>query len=204
MRNAQNIQILPTNSDSSIDNESIKEVEIAYFTKNLGVSTIIYLTVPMECPATSPDGVATVFSIQGWKNHMNTFNDIQYSIECQRIKHCSFADSDLINAEHCEVDFESDIFKQINKNNNENNEENYTYITFLSAQDSQCKFKQNEKWHRYIEIDIQLIYYANYSMKRLLRKKMQTNVLLLFQKVLELKNVLIFTIVMIVLCKNSR
>ncbi|CAB4381842.1 unnamed protein product [Rhizophagus irregularis] len=123
MRNAQNIQILPTNSDSSIDNESIKEVEIAYFTKNLGVSTIIYLTVPMECPATSPDGVATVFSIQGWKNHMNTFNDIQYSIGSG--------------------DFESDIFKQINKNNNENNEENYTYITFLSAQDSQCKFKQN-------------------------------------------------------------
>ncbi|POG66525.1 hypothetical protein GLOIN_2v1780459 [Rhizophagus irregularis DAOM 181602=DAOM 197198] len=35
--------------------------------------------------------------------------------------------------EHCEVDFESDIYK-----------ENYTYITFLTAQDSQCKFKQND------------------------------------------------------------
>ncbi|CAB5381523.1 unnamed protein product [Rhizophagus irregularis] len=76
----KNIQILPTNSDSSIDNESIKEVEMAYFTKNLGVSTIIHLTVLMECPATSPDGVVTVFSIQGWKNHMNAFNDVQYSI----------------------------------------------------------------------------------------------------------------------------
>ncbi|PKK62041.1 hypothetical protein RhiirC2_718001 [Rhizophagus irregularis] len=112
--------ILPTNSDSSIDNESIKEVEIAYFTKNLGVSTIIYLTVPMECPATSPDGVATVFSIQGWKNHMNTFNDIQYSIGSGGIQECPFL------------------------------------ATFLL---------QN------------------------IRKKMQTNVLLLFQKVLELKNV---------------
>ncbi|EXX57182.1 hypothetical protein RirG_209540 [Rhizophagus irregularis DAOM 197198w] len=66
-------------SDSSIDNESIKEVEMAYFTKNLGVSTIIHLTVLMECPATSPDGVVTVFSIQGWKNHMNAFNDRWYS-----------------------------------------------------------------------------------------------------------------------------
>ncbi|CAB4442207.1 unnamed protein product [Rhizophagus irregularis] len=54
--------------DSSSDNESIKEAEMAYFTKNLGVSTIIYSTVPMiEYPTTSPDGVATVFSIQGWK-----------------------------------------------------------------------------------------------------------------------------------------
>ncbi|CAB4438841.1 unnamed protein product [Rhizophagus irregularis] len=88
--NAQNIQILPTNSDSSIDNESIKEVEMAYFTKNLGVSTIIHLTVPMECPATSSDGVATVFSIQGWKNHMNAFNDIQYSIGSGGIQKCPF------------------------------------------------------------------------------------------------------------------
>ncbi|RGB22600.1 hypothetical protein C1646_748468 [Rhizophagus diaphanus] len=39
----------------------------------------------------------------------------KYVRECQRIKHRSFADSDLINAEHCEVDFESDIYKQINK-----------------------------------------------------------------------------------------
>ncbi|PKC66924.1 hypothetical protein RhiirA1_441459 [Rhizophagus irregularis] len=52
---------------------------MAYFTKNLGVSTIIHLTVLMECPATSPDGVVTVFSIQGWKNHMNAFNDRWYS-----------------------------------------------------------------------------------------------------------------------------
>ncbi|EXX65997.1 hypothetical protein RirG_127980 [Rhizophagus irregularis DAOM 197198w] len=98
---------------------------------------------------------------------MDAFNDIQYSIgsgsgspiqkcpffgnisvtkyvrECQGIKHCSFADFDLINAKHCEVDFESDIFKQINKNNKENNKENYTYIIFLATQDLQCKFKQN-------------------------------------------------------------
>ncbi|CAB4474507.1 unnamed protein product [Rhizophagus irregularis] len=42
-KDAQNIQVLPTNSDSSSDNECIKETGITYFTKNL------------------------VFSIQGWK-----------------------------------------------------------------------------------------------------------------------------------------
>ena len=63
------------NSDSNSDNESIKETEMAYFTKNLGVSTVIYSTV-LEYPATSSDGIATVFSIQGWKNHMDAFNDV--------------------------------------------------------------------------------------------------------------------------------
>lgn len=52
----------------------------------------------------------------------------KYVRGCQGIKHCSFANSDLINAEHCEVDFESDIYKQINKNNNGNSKENYTYM----------------------------------------------------------------------------
>ena len=55
--------MLPINSDSSSDNESIKEIEMAYFTKNLGVPTVIYSTVPIEYPATSSDGIATVFSI---------------------------------------------------------------------------------------------------------------------------------------------
>jgi len=63
-------------NDSSSDNDSIKEM--AYFTKNLGVPTVIYSTVPIEYPATSPDGVATIFSIQGWKNHMDAFNDVSY------------------------------------------------------------------------------------------------------------------------------
>ncbi len=52
----------------------------------------------------------------------------KYIRTCQGIKHCSFANSDLINAEHCEVDFESDIYKQINKNHNENSIINRTYV----------------------------------------------------------------------------
>ncbi|CAB4414077.1 unnamed protein product [Rhizophagus irregularis] len=70
-------------SDSSSDNENIKKTEMAYFTKNFGISIIIYSTVPIEYP-TSSDGVYT----------------IQY-----------------------------DNIPVIN-------------ITFLTAQDSQCKFKQ--------------------------------------------------------------
>ena len=60
------------------DNDNIiEETEMAYFTKNLGVSTVIYTTVPIEYPATSPNGVATIFSIQGWKNHMDAFTDVR-------------------------------------------------------------------------------------------------------------------------------
>lgn len=38
---------------------------MAYFMNNLGVSTVIY-----------SNDVATVFSIQGWKNHMDAFNNV--------------------------------------------------------------------------------------------------------------------------------
>ena len=49
---------------------------MAYFTKNLGVQTVIYTTVPIEYPVTSPDGIATVFNIQGWKSPMDAFNNV--------------------------------------------------------------------------------------------------------------------------------
>ena len=62
------------------DNDIIEETEMAYFTKNLGVPTVIYTTVPIEYPATSPDRVATIFSVQGWKNHMDAFNDVRKQI----------------------------------------------------------------------------------------------------------------------------
>ena len=47
----------------------MKETEMAYFTKDLGISTVIYTTVHIEYLATSSNGVATIFSIQGWKDH---------------------------------------------------------------------------------------------------------------------------------------
>jgi hypothetical protein len=47
---------------------------------------------------------------------------------CQGIKHCSFADPNIVNAEHCEVNFDSEIYKQINKNHKENSIKNNTYV----------------------------------------------------------------------------
>jgi hypothetical protein len=56
--------------------DSIQETRMAYFTKNLGVQTVVYTTVPVEYPATSPNGIATIFSVQGWKNPMDAFNNV--------------------------------------------------------------------------------------------------------------------------------
>ena len=52
--------------------DDMKEIEMAYFTKNLGISTVIYTTVPIEYPATSSDGVAQF--LEGWKDHTDAFN----------------------------------------------------------------------------------------------------------------------------------
>ncbi|CAG8727301.1 8851_t:CDS:2, partial [Funneliformis mosseae] len=54
-------QILPINSNSSSNNR----IKLAYFTKNLSVLTIIYLTILIKYSATSSNDVATVFNIQG-------------------------------------------------------------------------------------------------------------------------------------------
>ena len=54
----------------------MKETNMAYFTVNFGVSTVIHTTVPIEYPATSSDGVATIFNVHGWKDHMAAFNDV--------------------------------------------------------------------------------------------------------------------------------
>ncbi|CAB5366310.1 unnamed protein product [Rhizophagus irregularis] len=85
------------------------------------------------------------------ENHFDAFNNIQYLLVAVmvllfknvlflvtlllQIMQESAKESNivpflilLINAEHCEVDFKSDLYKQINKDNNENNKENYTYI----------------------------------------------------------------------------
>ena len=116
----------------------------------------------MEYPETSPEGVATVYNVTGWKNAMDAFSDVtvttyyllvfnlitshkslilyhneRFSIQqmvqvvlqisgnvlffggipvkkdqrkCQGIKFCQFTDPELVNQEHCSVDFDSEIF----------------------------------------------------------------------------------------------
>lgn len=62
--------------DDGDTDDSIQEAKMAYFTKNLGVQTVVYSTVPIEYPATSPNGIATIFSVQGWKDPMDAFNNV--------------------------------------------------------------------------------------------------------------------------------
>jgi len=49
---------------------------MAFFTKHLSVSEIIYSAFPFEYPKTSPQEVATIFNILGWLNPIACFNDV--------------------------------------------------------------------------------------------------------------------------------
>jgi len=42
----------------------------------LRVSRVVYTTVPIEYPDTSPEGVATVYNITGWKSYTDAFTDV--------------------------------------------------------------------------------------------------------------------------------
>lgn len=59
--------------DKEIDND---EESLAYFTKNLSVTTIIHTSVPIEYPRTSPTGVATIYNVIGWSNPLACFSDV--------------------------------------------------------------------------------------------------------------------------------
>ncbi|PKB95238.1 hypothetical protein RhiirA5_404684 [Rhizophagus irregularis] len=216
------IEMSENNSSSENENETF-----AFFTTQLQVPKVIYTAVPVEYPETSPEGVATVYNVTGWKNAMDAFSDVttyyllvQYSTngsggatdirecpffggipvkkdqrKCQGIKFCQFTDPELVNQEHCSVDFDSEIFQHYIQQNNNNTSEVKTYTLFLAAKDTPCnfkkdniscdgkprlgrvtnyqtnivsyfigcnKYKQGDKWHRYIkikqdEIDVSLL-----------------------------------------------
>ena len=46
---------------------------------------------------------------------------------CQGIKFCQFTDPELINQEHCSVDFDSEIFKNYIQQQEDNSKEAKTY-----------------------------------------------------------------------------
>ncbi|CAB4467683.1 unnamed protein product [Rhizophagus irregularis] len=155
------IKMRENNSDS--ENELESEETLAFFTSQLRVPKVIYTTVPIEYPDTSSEGVATVYNVTGWKNHTDAFSDIQYSTngsggttniqecpffggipvkknqrKCQGIKFCQFTDPELVNQEHCSVDFDSEIFQHYTQQNNNNTKEAKTYTLFLAAKDTPC------------------------------------------------------------------
>ena len=45
----------------------------AFFTSQLRVSKIIHTTVPIKYPATSLEGVATVYNVTSWKDYKDAF-----------------------------------------------------------------------------------------------------------------------------------
>ncbi|RGB33580.1 hypothetical protein C1646_761569 [Rhizophagus diaphanus] len=148
------IKMIKNNSDS--ENELESEETLAFFTSQLRVPKVIY-----NCS----------YNVTGWKNHTDAFSD--------------FTDPELVNQEHCSVDFDSEIFQHYTQQNNNNTKEAKTYILFLAAKDTPCnfkkdnipcngghhigritnyqtnivsyfigcnKYKQGDKWHRYIKI----------------------------------------------------
>ncbi|GBC36937.2 hypothetical protein GLOIN_2v1773466 [Rhizophagus irregularis DAOM 181602=DAOM 197198] len=153
------------NEDKSEDDEN--NGTVAFFTSKLQVPKIIYTTVPVEYPETSLEGVATIYNVTGWKNHMDAFSDIQYSTNgsggssnikecpffggisikkdkrmCQGIKFCQFTDQEFVNQEHCSVDFDSETFKKYTQQQDINSKEAKTYTLFLAVKESSCPFKK--------------------------------------------------------------
>ncbi|UZO20894.1 uncharacterized protein OCT59_013304 [Rhizophagus irregularis] len=151
------------NESESEENEEV----FAFFTQKLQVRKVIHTTTPVEYPETSPNGVATIYNITGWKNHMDAFSDIQYSTngaggsanikegpffggisvkkdtrKCQGIKYCQFSNPEIINQEHCSVDFDSETFQNYTKQQNNNSKEAKTYSLFLAAKESSCPFRK--------------------------------------------------------------
>ncbi|CAB5195330.1 unnamed protein product [Rhizophagus irregularis] len=57
------------------DQDNNDDEQVAFLTKHLSVSEIIYLAFPIEYPKTSPQGVATIFNVSGWSNPIACFND---------------------------------------------------------------------------------------------------------------------------------
>ncbi|GBC30835.2 uncharacterized protein OCT59_015971 [Rhizophagus irregularis] len=157
-------------SEKDEQNFNENEEPIAFFTKYLSVPEVIHSALPIEYPKTSPQGVATIFNITGWANPITCFNDIQYSNngtggsttiqncpyfgvsvkkdvrKCQGIKHCSFADPNFINEQHNEVDMESETFIKLNQHKYNNNKKVKTYIFYLAAKSTTCKYEVNDQF----------------------------------------------------------
>ncbi|CAG8803462.1 1488_t:CDS:2, partial [Racocetra persica] len=76
------------------------------------------------------------------------FGNVQVNKEerdCMGIKVCQFTDPSLTSIEHNEVDIESSLWKNITENRNTDFKKTSTYITYLAAKGTSCKFKYNNE-----------------------------------------------------------
>ncbi|GBC49483.2 hypothetical protein GLOIN_2v1545568 [Rhizophagus irregularis DAOM 181602=DAOM 197198] len=104
------------------DDNELEVEEVFAFTSKLRVLKVIYTTVPVEYPDTSANGVMI--------KDCPFFGDISVKKDqrtCQGIKFCEFTDQELVNQEHCSVDFDSEIFQLYMQKTDENTKEVKTY-----------------------------------------------------------------------------
>ncbi|CAG8805891.1 21777_t:CDS:2, partial [Cetraspora pellucida] len=76
------------------------------------------------------------------------FDNVQVNKEerdCMGIKVCQFTDLSLTSIEHNEIDIESSLWKNITENRNTDFKKTSTYITYLAAKGTSCKFKYNNE-----------------------------------------------------------
>ncbi|GET51029.1 hypothetical protein GLOIN_2v1545568 [Rhizophagus irregularis DAOM 181602=DAOM 197198] len=169
------IKMRENNSDS--ENELESEETLAFFTSQLRVPKVIYTTVPIEYPDTSSEGVATVYNVTGWKNHTDAFS---YSIFNKWFRRVDF-DSEIFQhytqqnnnntkeaktytlflaAKDTPCNFKKD---NIPCNGGPHIGRITNYQTNIVSYFIGCnKYKQGDKWHRYIkikqdEVDISLL-----------------------------------------------
>ncbi|CAG8832225.1 14935_t:CDS:2, partial [Gigaspora margarita] len=155
-----------SNTSDITENQDLQEV--ALFTKKLRANEIIHSALPIKYPAISKDRVVTIFN-DGWDNYMDAFNN--YSINGHGIKYCEFSDLTYLNTIHNNVDVDSDFYRKMITDQEINSKKIKTYIilcsgfaklekivNYLTNTSSYfieyTKYKQNDKWHHFIKINI--------------------------------------------------
>jgi hypothetical protein len=63
-----------SDKDTGISDQ--EEDSIAIFSRKTHVQEVHYITVPIEYPKTSELGVATVYSVTGWKNPRDCWKNV--------------------------------------------------------------------------------------------------------------------------------
>jgi hypothetical protein len=74
-----------TNENNEVEDDNNA---FAFFTSQLRIPKIIHMTIPIEYPATSLEGVATVYNVTGWKDYKDAFLNASYFVFLLINSHC--------------------------------------------------------------------------------------------------------------------
>ncbi|CAG8769749.1 5166_t:CDS:2, partial [Cetraspora pellucida] len=75
----KSVLIFSDNELQEIDNNiarNLNEDTITYFTKKLALKVIYHTLMPIEYPETSSESVAYIYNVEGWKEPLAIFKDI--------------------------------------------------------------------------------------------------------------------------------